>query len=97
MKLNFQLEYRTTWGESVVAHLVYTTTEGRVITEDVSMTTSDGIIWRGQTNAPIDSQRLDYAYRIMRDDILKREEWTASRHTSERPQCPGTLDQLGQL
>ena len=85
MKLNFQLEYRTTWGESVVAHLVYTTTEGRVITEDVSMTTSDGIIWRGQTNAPIDSQRLDYAYRIMRDDILKREEWTASRHTIALP------------
>ncbi|MBQ0056595.1 MAG: 4-alpha-glucanotransferase, partial [Bacteroidales bacterium] len=76
MKLNFEIEYRTVWGESIGVNL------GSNDSEPVMLQTEDGIVWRGSTEAklPTGGVALLYRYGVWRDGKCVRREQASMPH-----------------
>ena len=49
MKLNFSVNYRTAWGESVNVVIDYVCSDGARKRQDIRMTTQDGENWAVET------------------------------------------------
>ncbi|MBP5715804.1 MAG: 4-alpha-glucanotransferase, partial [Bacteroidales bacterium] len=76
MKLNFEIEYRTRWGESVGINL------GDNDSMPVMLNTADGVIWRGSADVelPTGSVALLYRYSIWVDGQCTRREQASLPH-----------------
>ena len=75
MKLKFNLEYQTTFGEELVLN---------ILTKHYKMSTIDGLHWSCQlTLGPKDGACIDYYYTVMRGDEELRHEWLVEPHRLE--------------
>ena len=66
MKLNFSIEYRTDWGESIVLCL----DGGRYPLDYVV----DGL-WQGEVTLAALKESVNYSYEVVRDGVTVRKEW----------------------
>ena len=80
MKLNFSVNYRTAWGESVHVVVAYTCYDGARKRQDIPMNTQDGENWNVET-ALVESRhkgirQFSYQYQIeAQDGYVLRREW----------------------
>ena len=76
MKVLFNLEYQTTFGEELVMNILL---DGK--TEQHKMSTLDGLHWTCElSKAMKTSAQMDYYYSVMRGDQEKRTEWLTEPH-----------------
>ena len=66
MKLNFSIEYKTNWGESIVLCL-----DGKRHPLEY---VADGL-WQGEVTRPSLKEVLEYKYEVVRDGVTVRKEW----------------------
>ena len=79
MKINFHLEYQTTFGEELAVNILL---DGK--TEQHKMNTLDGIHWMCELSKTVRSvTHLDYYYSVMRGDQQERCEWLVIPHRLE--------------
>ena len=77
MKLKFNIDYNTAFGEEVTLHL---TTDGNR-TASYHMDTTDGHRWSVEINRNLKTgQRLDYHYAVEQGGQQIRSEWTVAPH-----------------
>lgn len=76
MKLNFEIEYRTVWGEEIGVNL------GGNDSAPVMLQTKDGIVWRGSADVklPTGGVALLYRYGVWRDGRCIRREQASMPH-----------------
>lgn len=76
MKLQFSLEYSTSWGQDVRVQVTLQRRKGADITQVFPLQTQDGVHWAGEaliTERDITS--FVYRYVIMQGDLIYRQEW----------------------
>ena len=79
MRINFHLEYQTTFGEELVLNILKDDT-----TEQHKMGTLDGLHWSTELSKPVKtSTHIDYYYSVMRGDQQERTEWLTEPHRLE--------------
>ena len=79
MKINFHLEYQTTFGEELAVNILM---DGK--TEQHKMSTLDGIHWTCELSKTIKScAYIDYYYNVMRGGEEERHEWLVEPHRLE--------------
>ena len=79
MKIIFNLEYQTIFGEELALNIL---TDDK--TEEHKMTTLDGLHWMCEmNNAEKSSAHIDYYYTVMRSDHEQRHEWLVIPHRLE--------------
>ena len=79
MRINFHLEYQTTFGEELVLNILKDDT-----TEQHKMGTLDGLHWSTELSKPVNtSTHIDYYYSVMRGDQQERTEWLTEPHRLE--------------
>ena len=79
MKVLFNLEYQTTFGEELVMNIL---SDGK--TEQHKMSTLDGLHWTCELSKVVKTSALmDYYYSVMRGDEEKRTEWLTEPHRLE--------------
>ena len=79
MKINFHLEYQTTFGEELAVNILM---DGK--TEQHKMGTLDGIHWTCELSKTIKScAYIDYYYNVMRGGEEERHEWLVEPHRLE--------------
>ena len=66
MKLNFSIEYKTNWGETIVLCL-----DGKRHPLEY---VADGI-WQGEVTRPSLKEALEYKYEVVCDGVTVRKEW----------------------
>jgi len=80
MKIQFNLEYQTTFGEELVLNVLKE--EGKA--EQHKMGTLDGKNWRCELSKTVKAGTyLDYYYTVLRDGKLARHEWLVEPHRLE--------------
>ena len=80
MRLQFNLEYQTTFGEELMLNIL----TGNEQTEQHRMTTNDGLHWTCElTKALEPGTYIDYYYALMRGDEQVRHEWLVETHRLE--------------
>jgi len=86
MKILFNLEYQTTFGEELTVNIL---TDGK--TDQHKMSTLDGLHWTCELNMPAKpSTHIDYYYSVMRGDQKTRTEWLVEPHRLEFASRKGT-------
>ena len=80
MKISFQIEYRTRWGEEVKVDVVSFAKTGKKTRKTTDLATADGVTWRGEMTLPAHTERVEYRYCIVRDDKVVRTEWASQPH-----------------
>lgn len=85
MKITFEIEYRTAWGERVDLRLTYVTASGKETTKTQPMATADGILWRTEVALPPAAARLTHTYIITREGQPVRTEWAMLPRTQTLP------------
>lgn len=76
MKLQFSIDYRTTWGEDVRLALSLVDVKGRVKTQVYALETHDGYKWTTEVSVTENHIRaFYYRYCIYRGDRMVRAEW----------------------
>ena len=89
MKLIFNLEYLTSFGEQLVLNIIGG--DGKS-TEQLAMSTRDGYHWTAELSCTKKSGALmDYYYSVMRGDKEVRHEWLVEPHRLELVAVKGTL------
>ena len=95
MKLLFNLEYQTNFGEQLVLNLLDGTSSKAVCTQP--MQTNDGLHWWCELNdlSPLTTHHspltyLDYFYSVCRGDEEVRHEWLMEPHRLELAAVKGT-------
>ena len=79
MRIAFNLEYQTTFGEELALNIL---TDGR--TEQHKMTTLDGYHWLCELSKSVKTKtHIDYFYSVMRGDEQTRCEWLTEPHRLE--------------
>ena len=79
MKINFHLEYQTTFGEELAVNILM---DGK--TEQHKMSTLDGIHWTCEMSKAVKScAYIDYYYNVMRGGEEERHEWLVEPHRLE--------------
>ncbi len=79
MRINFHLEYQTTFGEELVLNILKDDTA-----EQHKMGTLDGLHWSTELSKPVKtSTHIDYYYSVMRGDQQERTEWLTEPHRLE--------------
>ena len=79
MRIGFNLEYQTTFGEELVLNIL---SEGK--TEQHKMGTIDGYHWTCELSKAVKtSTHIDYYYCVMRGDQQCRTEWLVMPHRLE--------------
>ena len=87
MKLLFNLEYQTNFGEQLVLNM--TEADGKVIPHP--MTTLDGLHWTADLNRTKQGGAcMDYYYSVVRGDKVVRQEWLTVTHRLELAAAKGT-------
>ncbi len=82
MKLLFNLEYQTTFGEELVLNVMYEDDASKVSRH--KMVTLDGLHWFCELNKSLKpGTYIDYYYSLMRDGEEARHEWTVMPHRLE--------------
>ena len=82
MKLLFNLEYQTTFGEELVMNVMYENDASKVSSH--KMVTLDGLHWFCELNKSLKpGTYIDYYYSLMRDGEEARHEWMAIPHRLE--------------
>ena len=80
MKLLFNLEYRTTFGEELVLNIIKENGE----TENYKMGTLDGLHWTYELSKAVkDISYMDYYYTLVRGEQEMRHEWLVEPHRLE--------------
>jgi len=80
MRLQFNLEYQTTFGEELVLNIL----TDKETTEHNRMTTNDGRHWTCElSKKTTPGTYIDYYYTLMRGDELARHEWLVEPHRLE--------------
>jgi 4-alpha-glucanotransferase len=80
MRLQFNLEYQTTFGEELVLNIL----TDKETTEHNRMTTNDGRHWTCElSKKATPGTYIDYYYTLMRGDELARHEWLVEPHRLE--------------
>jgi 4-alpha-glucanotransferase len=80
MKLLFNLEYRTTFGEELVLNIIKENGE----TENYKMGTLDGLHWTYELSKVVkDISYMDYYYTLVRGEQEMRHEWLVEPHRLE--------------
>ena len=64
MKLQFSLEYRTQWGQSVAVELTLYRHQGIRVNSRISLDTSDGLQWSGDVQV-IERDVASFEYRYV--------------------------------
>lgn len=84
MKLKFQIEYRTVWGEAIGVNL------GSNDSAPIMLSTTDGVIWEGSTEVklPTGGLALLYRYGVFRDGKCVRREQASMPHVLDPKQIP---------
>jgi 4-alpha-glucanotransferase len=86
MRIEFNLEYRTTFGEELMLNIL---NEGK--TEHYKMGTHDGLHWMCElTKAYKTKKHIDYFYTVMRGEEQARTEWLTEPHRLELVAAKGT-------
>ena len=85
MNIGFQIDYRTVWGESVLVTATWISKTGKKSQEEVSLSTTDGEVWRGETFVPTDAAQVEYSYSIVQDEKTVRCEWTGVSRSMTLP------------
>lgn len=80
MKLKFQINYNTVWGENLYVAATYTTDDGRSRNYLLPMQTDDGEVWTLETSVMESRQRpvvsITYCYQVLDGDgRVLRVEW----------------------
>ena len=75
MTIQFNIDYRTTFGESLVLNIW----ESGSLTK-YHMLTSDGVRWSQTVAVKTPKQSYSYYYSVMRDGKVSRCEWTVVMH-----------------
>ena len=79
MRINFHLEYQTTFGEDLMVNIL---TDGKA--EEHKMGTLDGIHWSAEISKTVRAaSQMDYYYSVVRGDKLERTEWLVEPHRLE--------------
>ena len=79
MRINFHLEYQTTFGEELMVNIL---TDGKP--EEHKMGTLDGLHWSTEISKNIkNAGHIDYYYSVMRGDKQERSEWLVEPHRLE--------------
>ena len=79
MRINFHLEYQTTFGEELMVNIL---TDGKA--EEHKMGTLDGIHWSAEISKTVRAaSQMDYYYSVVRGDKLERTEWLVEPHRLE--------------
>ena len=79
MRINFHLEYQTTFGEELVVNIL---TDGKA--EEHKMGTLDGIHWSAEISKTVKAAgHMDYYYSVVRGDKQERTEWLVEPHRLE--------------
>ena len=80
MRLQFNLEYQTTFGEELMLNIL----TDKEQTEQHRMTTNDGLHWTCElTKAVEPGTYIDYYYALVRGDEQARHEWLVEPHRLE--------------
>ena len=80
MNLQFNINYRTVYGEDVILNIM----EGNEGISKYRMTTSDGFYWTLSLNRQFDcGSVVNYFYSIDRDGREERHEWKVQSHRLE--------------
>lgn len=83
MKIRFNIEYRTKWGEDIRVQIVKIGKDGqRKPSKECPLETYDGSLWEGEItmqNTGIAS--IEYLYAMYRDNVLVWTEWQTAPHT----------------
>ena len=84
MKLLFNIEYRTAFGEELVLNLMARNAEGQVQTSAYRMATIDGSNWTCELNGkyPVGTV-IDYYYSVEANGTESRHEWLVEPHRLE--------------
>ena len=83
MNIDFQIGYRTVWGENLQAVLTWETKGGKETSVEVPLSTVNGETWRGSAVAPANAERVNYRYTVWQNGEATREEWAALPHRLE--------------
>ena len=76
MRINFHLEYQTTFGEELMVNIL---TDGKP--KEYKMGTLDGIHWSTEISKAVNANgHLDYYYSVVRGDEQERTEWLVEPH-----------------
>ena len=79
MKLSFNIEYRTVFGEELTLNVIIDGNSDKVI--KYRMSTADGVNWYCEVSKALhDGQTLDYYYAVERGGEEIRHEWTVAMH-----------------
>ena len=78
MKVRFNIEYRTVYGENLVLNIVNNGEDGQV-TSHVMKSASDKM-WKCDLDIPAKAGQVDYYYSVERDGKQMRHEWTVVPH-----------------
>lgn len=82
MKIIFNIEYRTKWGEDIRVQVDKITKDGqRKQTKECPLETYDGALWEGEiTMQSTGIVGIEYRYAMYRDDKLVWTEWQSAPH-----------------
>ena len=82
MKVSFNVEYQTTFGEDLMLNIL--SAEGYAKVSSYKMDTMDGLHWFHEMNKVAESgTHIDYYYSVMRGDKEARHEWLMEPHRLE--------------
>ena len=89
MKIQFQVEYQTPFGEELVLNILPEENSGKV--KQFKMTTHDGMHWECEIKkAAINRTFIDYYYSVYNGDQEMRHEWLTEPHRLEFASAKGT-------
>ncbi len=78
MKIKFNLDYQTVYGEEIVLNVLHSSQSDAVTRH--AMRTSDGRVWRVDLELDKAPVAMDYYYSVMRGDTEVRHEWLVVPH-----------------
>ena len=85
MKLLFNLDYQTSFGEQLVMNIIVDDNQ----TEVHTMSTSDGLHWTAEISCS-EKGCFDYYYSVCRGNKVMRHEWLVEPHRLELTSVKGT-------
>lgn len=75
MTLQFSIEYRTEWGQSVEVELCFLAADGKTHWQRIPLETDDGYLWKGIAMLRSQGNQLRYTYIVTNDSAVIRREW----------------------
>jgi len=80
MKISFQIEYRTQWGEELSVDVRWITSAGKETCKEVMLATTDGVLWRAEMQLSIQAEQVTYSYAVVCNEKKVRTEWKSQPH-----------------